>query len=136
MTNAQQEVIDIVNGLVRVKVAPSPIHGVGVFALRNIAKGTKMYMTIFPQAFKIPFGSFGKLYPEVKHLIMERWPRVVNNEGFMYPDTLLQAYINHNDTPNYDAINDVTLCDILGGEELTEDYRTNEGWEKAFPWLV
>ena len=90
---------------------------------------------MFPQAFKIPFGSFGKLYPEVKHLIMERWPRVVNNEGFMYPDTLLQAYVNFSFTPNYDMIDDIALEDISKGEEITEDYRKNNGWEKIYPWI-
>src|SRR3990167_9145218 len=108
----QDEDIQFLNSIVKVRIMPSKIHGVGVFALRFIPKGTKLYADMFPQAFKIPYGSFGKLFPEVGQLLLERWPQIVNGSAFMFPDTKIQAYINHSEKPNYDAINDITLEDI------------------------
>ena len=130
-----KEIIAILNTLIRLKIAPSEIHGVGVFAITSIPKGVKLNADMFPQSFRIPYKDFGKLKPRVRALIVERWPKVVNNEPFMYPDTFLQGYMNHSKEPNYDAINDVTLKNIEYGEEITEDYTKILGWEEAYPWL-
>lgn len=129
------ETIDKLNSVVKIRLAPSTTHGVGVFAIREIPMGTKLYANVFPQAYKLPYGSLKKLWPEVRELILDRWPRVVNSEAFMWPDTFLQGYINHSDDPNYDCVNDVALRDIKVGEEITEDYRKIEGWMTAYPWL-
>lgn len=126
----------ILNTMVKCRIAPSDIHGVGVFAIRDIEKGQKLYSDIVPSVFTIPYSSFGKLFPEVKELLLERFPHVVNGSAFVWPDTRLQAYMNHSDDPNYDAINDVTLKQIKTGEEVTEDYRKIESWEKVYPWLT
>lgn len=131
----QEETIAILNTLVRVKVAPSKIHGVGLFAIRDIPKGTKLYANMFPQAYKIPFGSFRKLFPDIREMLLERWPNIVNGSAFMYPDTLLQAYCNHSEDNNYDGITDMTIKDIEEGEEITENYKQIPNWEKVFKWL-
>lgn len=131
----QQEVIAILNSLVKIKLAPSKIHGIGVFAMRKIPKGTKLYAAVYPQAYKVPYGSFRKLFPDVRQILLERWPNIVNDSIFMWPDTFLQGYMNHADEPNYDGINDITLQDIAEGEEILEDYRKIVGYEKVFPWL-
>lgn len=131
----QDDQINMLNSIVKMRIAPSKVHGVGVFATRDIKKGEVLYSTMFPKAFKIPFGSFGKLFPEVKQLILERNPLVVGGGAFMWPDVHTQAYMNHSDTPNVDAVMDFALEDIKAGEELFEDYRKIEGWEIAHPWL-
>ena len=129
------DAIAILNGLVKIRIAPSKIHGVGVFAMRDIEKGTKLYATMFPQVYKIPYEEMKRLFPEVRQLLLERWPQIVNGSSFMWPDTNSQAYMNHSDTPNYSAQDDVTLEDIYKGDEITEDYRKIDNWGKVFPWL-
>lgn len=124
------------NTYVKVKLAPSDIHGVGVFALRDIPKGQKLYADMMTKIYTLPHKQFRNLFPEVRQYLLERWPQVVNGSRFAYPDTRVVAFMNHSDTPNYDAKNDIVLEDIKEGEEITEDYRQIEGWEKVFTWLV
>lgn len=133
--NEKEDTIAVVNTLVRLRIQPSIIHGVGVFALYPIPKGTKLYANIFPQSFRIPYKDFDKLRPKVRDLILERWPRVANDEPFMYPTEFTQAYMNHATKPNYDAVTDMALHDIKEGEEITEDYRKIPGWKVAHPWI-
>lgn len=124
------------NTYVKCRIAPSPIHGVGVFAIRDIGKGQKIFADMMPEVFNLPYSSFNKLFPQVKQILLERYPRITKGSMFIYPDTRLQAYMNHSDDPNYDAINDVLLRDVKEGEEITEDYRKIDGWQEVFPFLV
>jgi len=131
----QDDTIATLNTLIRVRLAPSKIHGIGVFAMRDIPKGTKLYAEITPQVFKIPYSSMRKLFPEVREMLLERWPQIVNGSAFAYPTERLQAYMNHSEDPNYDAFADITLKDIKEGEEILEDYKKIPNWEIVFPWL-
>ena len=127
--------IEELNERVKVRIAPSKIHGVGIFALRAIKKGEKLYADHVPVAYNLPYSFFNKLFPEVRQLLLERWPRVVNGDIFVYPTERIQALMNHNLNPNYDAINDITLRDIAKGEEITENYKLIPGWQEAHVWL-
>lgn len=131
----QEETIAILNSLIKIRLSPSSIHGIGVFAMRDIPKGTKLYATMFPQGYKIPYSSLKKLFPEVRSLLLDRWPLLTQSSPFMWPDTLLQGYMNHSDTSNYDLETDLSSRDIKKDEEITEDYRKIPGHEKAYPWL-
>lgn len=133
MTN--QEQIAYLNKIVKTRIAPSDIQGVGVFALRDIEKGEKLYANLFPQLYSLSYANFGKLLKEVKQLLLERWPQVINGSKFAYPDTNIQAYMNHADDPNYDGQTDMALRDIKEGEEITEDYRKVPNYKKAYPFL-
>ena len=133
--NKQDEQINQLNSMVKMRIAPSPIHGVGIFATRKILQGEKLYAANFPQPFRIPMGSMDKLFPEVKALILERWPQIVNGSAFMWPDTNHQAYCNHSDNPNYDANLDIAIRDIDVGEEITENYKLIPGHDVVFSWL-
>jgi SET domain-containing protein len=130
------DVVDFLNSIVKTRIAPSPIHGVGLFAIRDIPKGMKFFADHMPRPYRLSAANQSKLFPEVRALLMERWPRMVDGEAFGYPDTYIQGYMNHADDPNYDLTLDVALRDIKAGEEITEDYRLIPGWERAFPWLV
>lgn len=130
-----EQVIAALNSVVRLDVRPSKIHGVGVFAMRFIPEGTKLYANASPQYFQIAPGNVDKLLPDVKEQLVKGWPGLTEGYAFLYPDCLYGRFINHADDPNYDAKEDVTLKDIKEGEEITEDYRTLDGWEKAYPWL-
>ena len=128
--------IDKLNAEATLRLAPSPIHGVGVFALRDIPQGQRLYADQLPGLYKIPYSSFGKLFPEVRQEVLERWPQVVNGSKFIYPHTRMQAYMNHSDDPNYDATTDTALRDIRAGEEVTEDYRRIASYQQVYPWLT
>lgn len=127
--------VNKLNVMVKLRLGPSPIHGVGVFALRDIAEGTKLYADHMPEVYTVPHSSFGKLFPEVAALLLERYPRIVTGSRFIYPDTRHLAYMNHSDKPNYDANHDIALQDIKAGEEITEDYRMIDGYDQVFTWL-
>ena len=123
------------NHRVVVRIAPSKIHGVGIVAIRDLPKGRKMYLDHLPEQYALPYSSFGKLFPEVRQILLERWPLIVSGSAFMYPDARYQAYCNHSDDPNYDAFNDVLLKDVKAGEELLENYKYIKGWEEVFTFL-
>jgi len=134
MANYKRQIQEL-NTYVKTYLAPSEIEGVGLFAIRDIPKGQKLYADMAPRLYNLPFSEFRNLFPDVKKEILYRFPQVVNGSAFGYPSTRLQAYINHSDDPNYDAVNDVVLRDIAKGEEITEDYRKIENYKKVFPFI-
>jgi uncharacterized protein len=119
--------------LVSVVVQPSPIHGLGTFAVAPIAKGTPVWR--FTPGFDL----------DIDPAALERQPghfrKVLLHYGYL--DTRLQRYIlccddarfiNHSAEPNlasdYSADRygvDVAARDIARGEELTIDYGLVEG---------
>lgn len=124
------------NSLVLTKIAPSSVHGCGVFALRDIKKGETLFADMMTRLYSIPYEFFDGIRPEVRKLLLERWPQIVNGSKFLFPDTRIQAFMNHSSTPNYDAQTDKVLKDIEEGEEIFEDYKKIPSYEKVFPWLV
>lgn len=140
LTLKQQErklknAVKLLNELVAVQIQPSPIHGVGVFAIRNIKKGKPLNLDAIPHAFDVPYLMFNELKPKVREILLGHWPQIVNGSHFLYPVTKMTAFLNHSDNPNYDAKADKTLRDIKEGEEITEDYRKIENYDKIFDWL-
>ena len=134
----EEQIIDL-NNTVRCKLAQSNIHGVGVFAIRDISKGERCYCTpnMIPKFYNIPFGSLSKLLPEIKALVLDRWASAVNGSIFQSPndDAGLLFFINHSDNPNYDVVSDTALRDIECGEELLEDYRLMDNADKVYKFL-
>ena len=130
------EQIAKLNSRAKLRIAPSKIHGVGIFAVRDIVRGETLYAGHMPEVYTFPYSNFGNLSPEVRKLILDRWPRVIEGSHFIYPDAAMMAYMNHSDDPNYDAELDLAVRDIKTGEEVTENYRKISGYETAFPWLV
>lgn len=128
-------VASILNTRVTTRIAPSPIHGVGIFAIRDLHAGQRLYLGELPQVYHLSKGSLDKLFPEVKEIIVGRWPRVYVDGKFAYPDANLQAYCNHAEEYNYDCITDTLVRDVKAGEEITENYRNIQGWKEAHPWL-
>lgn len=128
--------IQELNAYVLTRLASSSIHGVGVFALKDIPKGSRLFTDIAMRIYNLPFGYFEYLRPEVKQILLERWPQIVNGSNFIYPDTRIQAFMNHSEDPSYDAVNDITLKDIKEGEEVTENYKLIKGYAQVFPWLA
>ena len=140
----QQQLLELDNE-VKCKLGVSSVHGVGVFAMRDIPHGERCYCTprMIPRFYTIPFGSLSKLFPEVKELILQRWASVVNHSLFCSPndDAHLLMFVNHSTDPNYDVVSDTALKDIRKGEELFENYRMMDNWMKVRPlkenqWLT
>lgn len=131
-----KEAIKLLNRIVCVRIAPSEIHGVGVVAIRDIKKGEILELDAIPHQFDIPFKKLGELHKEIREIVLGHFPLIASGSHFLYPVTKMTAFLNHSETPNYDAVNDKALRDIKKGEELTEDYRLIENFEKVFPWLA
>ena len=127
--------IDVLNSHVKATLAPSKIHGIGVFAIMGIKKNQRIYCDELSKLYKLPYGSLNKLFPEIKKLILERWPSIINGSKFVSPDARLVSFMNHSDDPNYSQVTDTAKRDILCGEEITENYKLMQNWEKVYPWL-
>src|SRR3990167_6276520 len=127
--------INLLNEIVKIRLAPSPIYGVGVFAMRDIKKGEKIYTDAIPHQLDLPYKDFDKLDPEIREILLGHFPLIVQGSHFMYPVTKMSAYLNHSDTPNYDAKEDKALRAIKRGEEITEDYRLIPDYKKIFTFI-
>ena len=128
------------NEEVKCHIAPSKIAGVGVFALRNILKGEKL--NLLPRQarrwYSLSFEELDKLRPEIRQIILDRWPSIINGSLFQNPndEIWLTSFVNHGgDISNYDISSDSAKRDILANEEITEDYRTMINYEIIYPWL-
>ena len=115
-----------------VMIKASPIHGIGVFAIRDIPKGTQ---DIFSQG----VGDWIEVSKEEVEALPKHSRDLVENhclfdeQNYFIPDygfklVDLVIYLNHSDTPNVVSINDgerfEAIRDIAEGEELFVDYGT------------
>lgn len=118
--------------LVKTRIQPSPIHGLGVFAAEDIKKGTVTWRYTEPVDYRVspdsiiansPFGSRFGYHPKNKNYIE------------FAGDSAM--FINHSSDPNRARIeyaDDITMVatrDIRMGEELTCDYRTFDEYPES-----
>lgn len=115
-----------------VMIKPSPLHGIGVFAIRDIPKGTK---DIFSEGFgdwiKVSKDEVDALPSHSRelienHCLFDEDSYFIPEYGFKLVDLVI--YLNNSETPNVLSLNDgeqfEALVDIKAGEELLVDYRT------------
>ena len=115
-----------------VMLKPSPIEGIGVFAIRDIptgcremfsAPGTndKWISLTLAEVEELP--SHSKFLVE-NYCLYDDTHYFIPGHGFKKND--LALYLNHSDTPNIISINDgayfETIKDIISGEELVINY--------------
>jgi SET domain-containing protein len=115
--------------LVRTRVAPSAIHGMGLFAVDVIPKGTAVWR--FEKGFDREFSpeEFAALPADAQAHI--RWFAYVDRDtGGRVLSGDHTCFMNHAPDPNTGAILDavppittLALRDIAAGEELTCDYQ-------------
>jgi len=115
-----------------VMIKPSHLHGIGVFAIRDIPKGTK---NIFSKG----VGDWIKVSKEEVEALPQHSKDLIENHclfdedfyfipdyGFKLVDLVI--YLNHSETPNVISLNDgeefEAIRDIAIGEELLVDYGT------------
>lgn len=115
-----------------IMIRPSPIEGIGVFALQDIPKGCRsMFSKANDQEQWIPVtrAEVEKLPAHAKALIENYC--LYDEENYFVPDygfkkMDLVNFLNHSDTPNVISINDgeffEAIRDIKQGEELLIDY--------------
>lgn len=124
------------------RLQPSKIHGIGVFAVRDIPKGKNPFQTL-PKYDAIGYAritdnELNALPPKLSELIRALF---IPTNGTMYIPNhgmnfiRLNCYLNHSMKPNMrtrDGYNFMATRKIMVGEELTVDYRTY-GAEKPVP---
>jgi len=125
-----KEEIEHLNKTIWCKIGVSSIHGVGVFAIRDIQRGTVLtdYNIWKREAdryvYRFNIEDLLKLKPEVKDLILDH--NSFKAGTFIFPffspnqEVNFQSFMNHSENPNTDGF--VALRDIMKGEELTENY--------------
>ncbi len=114
--------------LIRTRVAPSAIHGMGLFAVETIRRGTAVWR--FELGFDREFTpeQFAALSPEAQTHV--RWFAYVDREtGGRVLSGDHTCFMNHALDPNTGAPPDstppivsVALRDIAAGDEMTCDY--------------
>jgi len=118
---------------VKTKVAPSPIHGLGLFANEFIPAGTVIWK--FTPEFDQSFTPEQVLnFPEIVQVYLVRYGSLSKKSGRYLLCADAGNYFNHSDEPNCkseyqdDEPEVVTraLRDIEAGEELTDDYSNFE----------
>lgn len=120
------------------RLAPSRIHGIGVFAIRNIKKGTPVFLGDDDEIVwkkkeelkRLP-GSIRRLYEDFC---------IIRSNGSVYGcprnfNLLTVAwYLNESKKPNVgcnEAYHFRALRNIRSGEELTVDYDTYNDFHKS-----
>ena len=116
----------------RIRIKPSPIHGVGIFAEKDIPKGDDPFRLYKPLDWQELNKSDIESLPEhVQKIISDFY---APDGGRIYVPTNglnvfdISFYMNHSDSPNMITTdggeNFIAGRDIAAGEELTSDYNT------------
>ena len=128
----KEELLKELAGNTWVMIKPSPIEGIGVFALQDIPRGCRSMFSKASDAEQwIPIAK-----TEVENLPAHAKALIENyclydEENYFVPDygfkkMDLVNFLNHSDTPNLVSINDgeffEAIRDIKKGEELVIDY--------------
>jgi SET domain-containing protein len=111
---------------------PSPLHGIGVFAITAIKKGERKifsdYESEWIEVSKEEVSTLPKHARDLieNHCLFNETHYYVPEYGFKIFD--LAVYLNHSDQPNLISVNDgeffEAIRDIDAGEELLIDYGT------------
>ena len=109
----------------RIKTSPS---GVGVFAIRDIPQGTRLFVGDRGETVLIPKGIVAEISdPEIRRIYEDFCPML--DQNFVAPADFNRLtmgwYLNHSERPNVSAIDGLEFVAarlILAGEELTANY--------------
>lgn len=113
-------------------IQSSPIHGIGVFAIRDIPKGTKdIFSKEMGEWIKVSRAEVDALPAHSRNLVETHC--LFDEDFYFLPDYGFKKldiviFLNHADTPNIISVNDgvyfESIRDIAAGEELLIDYGT------------
>ena len=126
----KQALLDQLKNDTLVMLRPSPVQGIGVFAISEIAKGRRgLFSNDNSKWLKIHKDEINQLpehskYLVENHCLYDDQYYFVPEYGFKMVDLVI--YLNHSDTPNIVSINDgedfEAIRTIEAGEELFVDY--------------
>ena len=128
----KEELLNELAGNTWVMIKPSPVEGIGVFALQDIPKGCRSMFSKANDAeqwISVSKTEVESLPAHAKALIENYC--LYDEENYFVPDygfkkMDLVNFLNHSDTPNIISINDgeffEAIRDIKKGEELVIDY--------------
>lgn len=113
-----------------VMIRPSGVHGIGVFAIRDIPAGCRdLFSKEMGHWVTVPMSETDALPVHAKELVENYC--LFDKENYFIPALGFKAidlslFLNHSDTPNVFSVNDgeyfETLRDIKKGEELFINY--------------
>src|SRR5258706_10898811 len=113
-----------------VMIKPSPVDGIGVFAIQDIPKGCRnMFSKNIGEWIKIPKEEVD-LLPSHSKTLIETYC-LFDDDNYFVPDYGFKVmdlvnFLNHSDTPNVRSVNDgeefEALTDIPTGSELFVNY--------------
>lgn len=111
------------------RLRPSRTHGIGVFAIKRIRKGTKLFTGDSDEVRWIDAGNLGRLPKEIRKLYEDFG--VLKSGRWGCPTSFNRLtpswYLNESKSPSVlcdEHLNFVAKRDISAGEELTVDYST------------
>jgi len=128
----KDRLLEELNNHTYIMLKPSPVAGIGVFAIQNIARGCRdMFGKPDKQEnwVKISKAEVEQL-PQHVQLLIENYC-LYDEEHYFAPDhgfkkVDLSLFLNHSDTPNIISIEEgdyfEAIRDITNGEELFIDY--------------
>lgn len=114
---------------VMTRLRASPVHGVGVFAIKNIKKGTYIFYGDDDDLIWVEKDSIKKLTKEIRKYYEDFC--IIKDGKYGCPKNFnlmtIAWYLNNSATPNVgcdENYNFYALRNIKAGEELTVDYNT------------
>ena len=109
--------------LVKTKIGPSPIHGIGLFADEDISKGTVVW-TFNSAIDKVLTDQEIKNLPIHVQEFIDIYSFSDKGKHILCGD--FGMFVNHSDTPNLGSTLEDSFAarDIRKGEEITDDYKS------------
>ena len=113
-----------------ITLKPSPVHGIGVFALRDIPKGCKtLFSRNVGEWIRVPISDIDQLPDQTRNMVetyclYDETHYYLPDYGFKVMDMV--NYLNHSSSPNVISVNDgeyfESIREIKEGEELLVNY--------------
>ncbi len=129
-TMTKEELLKELSEEIYAVLKPSPVHGIGVFAIRDIPKGCRnIFSKNIGEWIKLPIADIEQL-PEHSRNLVETYC-LYDDENYYVPDYGFKVmdlvnYLNHSASPNIISINNgecfEALTDISAGAELLINY--------------